>query len=249
VIKHQSRWGMSDAKIIASITAPAALILVGVYLFMTHRSENILHGEQPPPTPSAAPRLAVTNNVRPVTNAGPATSTTTPAPIPHFPVATTLESRRASTTTVLKPGDVAELSPKELLAQVDAFAPILIQRMKVDDATKDASLSFDDFKVTREYSVVSTDVQKTDSLIDPVVGVVQIHTFYWTVAKSSPTSAAGHSFTYTVTVSPQGKNKWKCVKADRKLESQHVNGRNNADGTVGQVTGSTDYIKRLIDEK
>ena len=75
---------------------------------------------------------------------------------------------------------LADDPASELIVRVRAFSPALLQKMIAhaqDQVRENEHATPTEFKVTDNLSVVGVDVQRTQSLVDPIVGVIKIKNF------------------------------------------------------------------------
>lgn len=141
-----------------------------------------------------------------------------------------------------------EVQASALAETLKAYAPTLVNAIKrqSENAIGGLGESAAKDKSTDEFSIISTDVRKTQSLVDPVVGVLKIKSFHWTVPADTPQFAGGFTFIITIQIAPTTDGKWKCVHAECKEESATIAGTESL--SSGKTTDWTDNITTLIAE-
>jgi hypothetical protein len=143
-----------------------------------------------------------------------------------------------------------ELSPVEILREVNQFAPILLKRIQVQEkelwAAANKAIIGNDSDVTDTFVLLSTDVQRTDSLINPMIGVIRVKQDFWTVSRQYPEIAGGLTRIITIEVVPLTSGKWKCVKAEQKID--HDTPIGDAASRTGQLADSTESMRPLVEQ-
>lgn len=91
--------------------------------------------------------------------------------------------------------DSAKNSPQSILDKLNAFAPLMVALLDEWEAAYPRI----------SYKLLTTDVQKSNSLINPMVGVLRIQ------RNTTIDGLEGPSMIATITVAPLANNKWKCV--------------------------------------
>ncbi len=210
---------MTDGKIIASILVAAVSMFGMVTFYVKHRTDTGI--------------------------AKPATQISVAEPISVKPAISKKVSVQSKIPTSPKAADA--MTAQELSDEVKKFAPILVQRMKDEDKLRSRPA---DPTVTRSttYSVVFTDVQKTNSLIDPMVGMIAISVVHMYQDKQFTSIGYVRKETFTATIAVSGPNTWKCLHGERKIEDHYSYDSSAPKSTeIGQVSDQTEYLRRMIE--
>jgi hypothetical protein len=126
--------------------------------------------------------------------------------------------------------------------RLTVFADVIVQR--INDQTKKIHANDPkDFDITDTAVLGQVDLQKADSILHPVVGVITVKEFYWSVGREDPTIAGGHQSTLTIKIAPDGA-KWKCVSAERRIDEDRPFARKSE---AGRTIDVTEYFRGLVE--
>jgi hypothetical protein len=110
----------------------------------------------------------------------------------------------------------APATPQQILESTKAFAPKLMAELKKDELANRMQIAGLKTR-SNDWQVVGVDVEKTQSLIDPVVGVIRISHYEFSSFESSTVNSSEISI-FTIQVSQDG-YLWKCNHAEKKTDS------------------------------
>jgi hypothetical protein len=132
-------------------------------------------------------------------------------------------------------------SPANILKELNIFAPKLLGQLKAETS----KVSSSDFDEKNEYNLLDTDVQRSDSAITPLVGVIRISQFISVRSKTMPAIGSFSTSTYTVKLAPISPGKWKLIMAQRKVEDDHPTPGDAP--TTGEVSDRTEGFRSTVE--
>lgn len=118
---------------------------------------------------------------------------------------------------------------QEVVRRLNSFAPVLMARLQKQCEKPEAK---------QEFTLLGTDVKKTDSVITPIVGVVRIQRFW---SAKDGTGYFTQVLTFDISQSGTG---WKCLKVECRQESD------SSDPTrIGKVDERTDGFREIVERQ
>ena len=139
--------------------------------------------------------------------------------------------------------DPKTFTAEELLSLANWLAPNLVRTI---ESAYPRSQNLVVLKVEERWTLVGTDVQKTDSLIDPVVAIIKIRHITDMMSTNSVPYYSALDSLLTLKLAPLPRRKWRVVQATKEVDFDQENDP-SVPSKVGQTSDCTDEFQALFD--